>query len=407
MSVRAVHKVFKIFSQIIPIITRIPSRSTIQLWILKFGLHKLKEPKQTASDWAVILDHTIQMGKVKILIVLGLRLSDLPFNRSLTLADVQVVTLLPMQSSTGSQIQKVLVNLKNELGSIREVIADEGPDIKSGVNLYRENNIECDYINDIVHKLAHFLKDEFKNDEAWEKLLKGISETRIKLLQTDYAHLIPPQRRDKARYLNLEKFIKWAYRILAAFQNDQLSFKEQKILFTEFSWVRDLAEDVRVFYQLWQVTSISRDFVRNYGIQTNTAAILSRKLQDLTLNNRAQIFADKIIQFLSIQSVKAKPNERLLGSSEIIESTIGLVKHHSNTHSGFTSFILITAALTGKIDEKTVLNSMTSTRVADVKEWEKTYFGSTVKKNQAEFYRQTSGADLFTLKKMGLKLEHV
>jgi hypothetical protein len=376
------------------VITRIPSRSTIQLWILKFGLHKLKEPKKIAKDWAVILDHTIQMGKSKILIVLGLQLSYLPFNRSLTLGDVQVLSLLPMQSSTGPQIQEVLVNLKNELGSIREVVADEGPDIKLGANLYRENNLECDYINDIVHKLAHFLKGELKNDNSWEKLLKGISETRIKLLQTDYAHLIPPQRRDKARYLNLEKFIKWACRILAAFKNDQLSFKDQKALL-EFTWVLDLADDIKDFHQLWQVTSTSRDFVRNYGIQADTAAILSRKLRDLSLDTRARIFADKIIQFLSEQSVKAKSYERLLGSSEIIESAIGLVKHHSNTHSDFTRFILITAALVGKIDEQTVLNSMTSTRVADVKVWEKTYFSSTIKKKQAEFYRK-NGTEIGT-----------
>jgi hypothetical protein len=349
------------------------------------------KPKERANDWAVIFDHTIQMGKLKILIVLGLQLSRLPFNRSLALSDVQVLTLLPMQSSTGPKIYEELTSLKNELGVIREVVADEGSDIKAGVNQYIKSNAECDYVNDIVHKLAHLLQDELKDDKKWEILLKKGSECRTKLFQTDYAHFSPPKRRDKARYLNLEKFINWACRILIALLDDQFAVKDREAIFKEYSWVFGLADDIKRFYQLWQVTSISRDWVRNYGIQADTASILSRKLQALTLDFQAQAFADKVVQFVSGQSIKAKPYERLLGSSEIIESLIGLIKHHSNTqtHSGFTSSILIGAALAGKIDEQTVLDSMAVIRTADVKEWEKTHFNSTVQKKRAEFYRRT------------------
>ena len=179
---------------------------------------------------------------------------------------------------------------------------------------------------------------------------------------------------------------------MIALLGDQLSTKDREAIFKEFSWVFGLADDVKHFHQLWQVTSISRDLIRNYGIQTDTAIILSRKLQVLTLDFRAQIFSEKIIQFVSEQSVKAKPYERLLGSSEIIESLIGLTKHHSNTQSrsGFTSSILIAAALTGEMDEQTVFNSMTNIGIADLKEWEKTYFDSTIQKKQAKFYQQTS-----------------
>lgn len=49
------------------------------------------KPKEKLNDWAVVFDHTIQMGKLKILIVLGILLSCLPFNRSLILADMQVL----------------------------------------------------------------------------------------------------------------------------------------------------------------------------------------------------------------------------------------------------------------------------------------------------------------------------
>lgn len=359
--------------------------------MLKFGLHKLTKPKEYAKDWAIILDHTIQIGKLKILIVLGLRLAHLPFNRSLTLADVQPLVILPMQSSNGPKILNVLSDLKTGIGTIRQVIADQGPDIKSGVNLYMQGNKDCDYINDIVHILAHFLHKELKGDKKWEELCKKASESRAKLLQTEYAYLIPPQRRDKARYLNLEELITWAYRILIGLQGDRLSPEDREFLFSQFGWVFGLSDAVECFHQLWQVTSVTRDWVRNFGIQKDTAVILSKKLHAIDLNLRAQQFADKIVQFVSEESSKAKPYERLLGTSEIIESLIGHVKHHSNTQSrsGFTGSILITAALTGEINEQSILDALTSVKSDDVKKWEKTHFASTVQKKRAAFYRQT------------------
>lgn len=375
-----------------PTIIRVPSRSTIRLWVSKFGLHKLTQPKELAKDWSIIIDHTIQIGKVKILLVLGLRLSHLPFNRSLNLADVQPLILLPMESSTGQKIYEVLSDLKNNLGTIRAVVGDQGSDIKLGINLYRKENTDCDYINDIVHKLAHLLQNELEDDEGWKELSKRASEARTKLLQTEYAHLIPPQRRDKSRYLNLEEMIKWDHRILIALEGDLLSLQDYEFLFRQFAWVYGLSDTVNDLHQWWQVTSMTRDWVRNYGIQTDTAIILSTKLQALALNFRAQQFADKVIQFVTEESSKAKSFERLLGSSEIIESLIGLTKHHSNTQSrsGFTGSILIAAALCGKIDEDNIFNAMTNVKVGDVEEWENRFFSSTIQKKRAKFYQLTS-----------------
>lgn len=349
------------------------------------------QPKGIADDWSVILDHTIQIGKQKILIVLGLQLSYLPFNRGLSLADVQPIALVPMQISTGSQIQAELDLLKNQLGTIRQVVADQGSDIKMGVNLYRKENTDCDYTYDIVHKLAHLLHKELKNDKNWEELSKRASETRVKLLQTEYAYLIPPQRRDKARYLNLEELIKWAYRILLALQSDSLSIEEYEFLFKQFAWVFGLGEAINEFHQLWQVTSISREWVRNFGIQTDTAVILEKKLHELNLNFRAMQFAANVIHFLSEESVKAKPYERLLGSSEIIESLIGLIKYRANTQSrsGFTGSVLITAIFPGEIIGSSLFEAMSNVKVADVNEWEKKYFASTIQKRRAKFYKQT------------------
>ena len=99
------------------------------------------------------------------------------------------------------------------------------------------------------------------------KSYRRASESRTKLLQTEYAYLIPSQRRDKARYLNLEELIKWSYRILIGLQSDQLSIKDLEFLFKHFAWVYGLSDGIIDLYQLWEVTSITRDWIEILGFK--------------------------------------------------------------------------------------------------------------------------------------------
>ena len=44
----------------------------------RFGLAQLDAPKEVAPDWAWMIDHSVQIGTQKVLVILGLRLKDLP-----------------------------------------------------------------------------------------------------------------------------------------------------------------------------------------------------------------------------------------------------------------------------------------------------------------------------------------
>src|SRR5262249_25609608 len=55
-----------------------PSWYTGRLWLLRVGYYKLTRPKEQAPDWVWIIDHTVQMGVQKCLVILGIRLSVLP-----------------------------------------------------------------------------------------------------------------------------------------------------------------------------------------------------------------------------------------------------------------------------------------------------------------------------------------
>ena len=52
-----------------------------QMWLLRVGLFELLRAKEVADDWIWILDHTIQVGKGKCFVVVGVRIAILTAQR--------------------------------------------------------------------------------------------------------------------------------------------------------------------------------------------------------------------------------------------------------------------------------------------------------------------------------------
>ncbi len=46
-----------------------PSWCTGRLWLLRLGYYKLTRPKEQADDWVWMVDHTVQLGPEKCLVI--------------------------------------------------------------------------------------------------------------------------------------------------------------------------------------------------------------------------------------------------------------------------------------------------------------------------------------------------
>lgn len=391
VSFRGVAAILKILANFFPQIQKVPAFTTVRLWVIRCGLYKLNMFLERAHDWVIIMDHTIQIGNLKVLIVLGLRLSQLPKDRALSLRDVHPLFVLPMTSSTGGRIKQVLDGVQEKYGSIRLIVADEGPDIKLGIKLFTSENQQVDFVSDTVHKLAHLLDSELNNNSAWQLLIKKTSILRAKLLQSKYAHLIPPQRRDKARYLNLEEHIKWSKRILVSFTSPDISEKDLEGIMTHFFWINDIKTEIYFFEELWNVLAITRNLIRTKGVTPNSAEELAGLLASLSLSKRALQFATKVLDFVLAQSSKVEHGERLLGSSEIIESLIGTLKQrlNSQSRSGFTGSILMASTLVGGATMMMTREAMEVISAKEVLEWASAFIGDTIQKKRRRFQQIT------------------
>lgn len=107
-----------------------PCFSTIRSWLLRVGLYALSRPLDRTKPWLWLIDHTIQIGTQKILLIVGCPLDQVPFDqRALQLSDLQLVALVPMEISTGDAVEIELQNAALRTGVPRLLSSDQGPDL--------------------------------------------------------------------------------------------------------------------------------------------------------------------------------------------------------------------------------------------------------------------------------------
>ncbi len=274
------------------------------------------------------MDHTIQIGPEKCLVILGFRLSELTScTRSLTHEDVEPIALFPVKKSNGDIVYEQLKEVEEKTGIPREIIADQGSDLTAGIKKYCNERSETCSIYDIKHKSAALLKKELKDDVDWQEFIKLSGETKRALQQTDLAHLCPPNQRSKSRYMNVDILVKWGRETLTFYDrhNGEFSVEPQKI-HEELGWISEFRKELDEWESLVKIAVCTESFVRKEGLYRGCHHKLKAELNKEIAGERSKDFSKKFIDFIKIECSKAGPGERLFGSSEVIESVFGKLK---------------------------------------------------------------------------------
>jgi hypothetical protein len=106
--------------------------STGRSWLLRIGLAALLRTKAIAADWAWMIDHSIQIGRCKILVILGIRLCDLPAGRPLTHRDMEPIAPMPMAGPTKQAVVAYLEDAAARTGVPRAILDGHGADLHGG-----------------------------------------------------------------------------------------------------------------------------------------------------------------------------------------------------------------------------------------------------------------------------------
>jgi len=228
-----------------------PSYGTIRQWVYRLGYYCLSNTPLLGKDWVMILDHTVELGKEKCLVILGVPQETFQSGHyALNHQDVYLIGLDVVTSSTGERVHAKMEEVSQRYGAPVQVVSDYGPDVKKGVELFCRQHQGTIHTYDISHLVASLFKKEFKDDERFESLGKAITHTAKKINQTDLLFLAPPNQRTKARFMNVEHRIEWEQRIFDYLERGDFSEVEAGFFLSEsqairlkiFNSTRDLAK---------------------------------------------------------------------------------------------------------------------------------------------------------------------
>jgi len=363
----------------------VPCGNTGRMWLLRVGLYALTSQKAVAEDWVYIFDHTVQLGKTKVLIIVGIRLSqwESQGRGPLRHKDIAVLDVVPMEHSSGDIVHARLNVVAQQTGTPREIVSDGGTDLAKAIAQFQKEHPGVARGYDIKHKTALLLQRQLDKDPRWANFVRNVTQARARLALTGLACFCPPSLKPKARYMNLEPLIRWGCRTLAFIDHPHDlpgQTVDVVVLREKLGWLGQYREALYHWSVLLQIAATAESYVRAEGYHAGIASQLGERLSGLAINEAAYAMGLAVIQFVTEQSAQARPGEKLIGSSEVLESLIGRYKRVQGTHSqgGVTPLILSVGAMVLDLSAETIRRALSAIRTHDVIQWCRDHLGFTL-----------------------------
>ncbi len=388
-----------------------PSHTTIQNWILKYGVGRVTAAPERRGDWVCVLDHTVDFGAQKCLLILGLSLDAFRKNEcSVTHKDVTVLGIHVSEKMNAAKVQAALEEVARDAGRPVQIVTDHGSDIKKGVEDFLATvPIPVVYTYDISHKTAVMLKRLLKDDVHWQAFVNKCVETKRLVLHTDHGHLAPPKPADKARWLNLDSYVAWANAVRAYAADHRLATATtpEAARFREFfGWLDLYAAHLARWSMTVEVLCAAKTEVKRHGLRKATgAAFLNRTDCIPGAATAVPRIVDELRLFFDEQAALLPDQKEWLGSSDIIESVFGKYKSFSQRTAmkGIGKSILTIPAFTSVAGIATVSQAMEDVTCAKAGNWIKCHLGVSLFARRMRALRRTRRSAK-PVKKCGTKL---
>jgi hypothetical protein len=263
--------------------------------------------------------------------------------------------------------------------------------LKSGIERFCQVHQETCFVYDIKHKTASVLKRELERDETWVAFTRLAAQTKRRVQQTSLAPLSPPNQRTKARYMNVDVLIQWGQNLLAFLDRQQaglITSYDAEPLQDKLGWITRFRQPLEEWAELLQLVTSTESFVRQEGLYHGAHLKLKERLQSLAHTDRTQRVGAELIAFVAQEAAKAQPNERLLGSSEVIESVLGKLKRleQDQAKSGFTALLLCIGAMVATTTTEVVQKALETVPTKQVLAWCRETLGQSVQAMRREAF---------------------
>jgi len=381
VSFRALDAQMLIQQEFISTIDEVPCHTSIANWILKIGYYELTRVKVKTSDWIVFLDHSIQIGAEKVLVVYGIRRGEIPLDRALRYNDLTTMAIVSRTKWSGADVAEEIEKLKGELGKILYAVGDYGANLRKGLQL-----CEIPHIHDLTHWMANAVEKLYQNDEQYKSFCLKMSELRKKFIQSDIAHIMPPKQRKKSFYQNIKSISDWAMKSLRFLESESESSQEYVKEKENLQWLVEYKDFIGELDRLNQTICAIEKILKTKGLSLETIKTCNSILNLSQINNteKGAKLKVQILDYMK-QTLQLVPQEEcLLCTSDILESAFGKYKNFvsSNPMACVTNSILSLAAFTSSLTESEIVKALEQTKIKDIKMWTNENLGDSVLKKR-------------------------
>lgn len=345
-----------------------PSQVTIRNWVLRCGLYQLDYAKAKSGEYVGIIDESIQIGKEKMLLFLGVPLQDdRSYAAPLTLNDVEVLGIEVQPSWLGDQVERFIKKrLTHHQGiSLQYVISDQGTNLLAALR-----RLGIARVGDCSHLMMNVVKKLFSHHEPFSTLAAQIAQFRRKFLLTELGYLLPPTLRDKDRFLRIFTIVDWTERIQAYWEKLPPHHR------TPLSFLQQAQPLVRSLGQIRTLIALTANILKSAGLssvsQYHWEKRMAKYAKTTTLTPEANALLEAVRQYFAAHAGLIAHHGRLLCCSDIIESTFGRYKNKGGMQvisADVLSIALYNQQLTNSFVEK----ALSTVHQKDIEQWHQHY----------------------------------
>lgn len=345
-----------------------PSRSTIRNWVLGCGLYVLDCSTAKSGNYAGIIDESIQIGREKLLLLLGIKEQE---DRSqcvpLGIDDVEVLGIEVQTSWDSNDVSEFIErhDQKHPEMNLKYIISDGGSVLLSALK-----KLGIHQVADCTHIMMNIVKRLFGKDEGLAAFYSAAGQLRQKILLTDIGHLAPPSLRKKDKFMRIFILTDWYDRIMSNWDNLPKEAKEK------LDFVKNAEGLMERMKKIRELVGITAKLFKSSGISSYTCELWEKKIKDCCdldkLTSNEEYFIQSIRKYLEKHSVMASKFQRLLCCSDIIESIFGRYKNKGGVKV-ISADVLSICLYSKKINTRFVIEALSKTQQKDIELWQQKY----------------------------------
>lgn len=324
-SLRCAAKVVGYYSQLMNWEFDPPSHGTIDNWVRRLGLYALDHMGSKTGEYIGIIDESIQIGREKCLLLLGVRLPDESSHFApLTMADVEVLGVEVQNSWKTEEVAEFVDHrlVHHRDITLRYMVSDQGSNLRAAAQ-----QLNLDTVIDCSHFLMNGLKKLLTHHELLQQVTAFMGRYRSQNILSERTHLCPPTLRDKDRFLKIFIVLDWMIRINGYWPN-LCSAHQQTLSFMYQPEVTAMLEELtQVRKIISMATGILKTSGINYQSRKSWIGQLTTYRAETTLCPMAEQLVKVVEDYFDRHDYLLVRNERLICCTDIIESIFGRYKN--------------------------------------------------------------------------------